>query len=163
MCQSANWAPWKDCFLSTFHVSRAMRPGAGPMCLGSSVQGWAIGGRGRRRISGGSCGYCEFCRNDDLVNCQKQEYTGIHHDGGYAEVMLAKASGLMRIPEGYCSRSICASAMRGRLAEPLVPCRMRPKSGDIVAVLESMRAGHLGVQYARRMGFEVAGIGPGLR
>ena len=48
-------------------------------------------------------GYCEFCRGGDLVNCQNQENTGIHHDGGYAEVLLAKASGLMSIPDDLSS------------------------------------------------------------
>src|SRR5499426_2382237 len=62
--------------------------------LGSGVQGWAVGQRVGVGFLGGSCGYCEFCRNGDLVNCRNQEYTGIHSDGGYAEVMIAKAPGL---------------------------------------------------------------------
>src|SRR5260370_19777240 len=61
--------------------------------LGSGVQGWAVGQRVGVGFLAGFCGYCEFCRNGDLVNCRNQEYTGIHHDGGYAEVMIAKASG----------------------------------------------------------------------
>ena len=58
--------------------------------LGSGVQGWTVGQRVGVGFLAGSCGYCEFCRNGDLVNCKNQEYTGIHHDGGYAEVMIAK-------------------------------------------------------------------------
>jgi alcohol dehydrogenase, propanol-preferring len=68
--------------------------------LGSGVQGWTVGQRVGVGFLGGSCGYCEFCRNGDLVNCRNQEYTGVHHDGGYAEVMIAKASGLVSIPDG---------------------------------------------------------------
>jgi len=71
--------------------------------LGSGVQGWAIGQRVGVGFLGGSCGYCEFCRGGDLVNCPNQEYTGIDHDGGYAEVMIAKASGLMSIPNELSS------------------------------------------------------------
>ena len=71
--------------------------------LGSGVQGWAIGQRVGVGFLGGSCGYCEFCRGGDLVNCRNQEYTGIDHDGGYAEVMIAKASGLMSIPNELSS------------------------------------------------------------
>jgi hypothetical protein len=71
--------------------------------LGSGVQGWTVGQRVGVGFLGGSCGYCEFCRNGDLVNCQNQEYTGIHHDGGYAEVMIAKASGLVSIPDDLSS------------------------------------------------------------
>ena len=69
------------------------------MHLVRGVQGWAVGQRVGVGFLGGACGHCEFCRGGDLVNCRNQEYTGIHHDGGYAEVMIAKASGLMSIPD----------------------------------------------------------------
>jgi propanol-preferring alcohol dehydrogenase len=128
--------------------------------FGSGVQGWTIGQRVGVGFLGGSCGYCEFCRNGDLVNCRNQEYTGIHHDGGYAEVMLARASGLISIPDGMSSADaaplLCAglttfNALRNAPA----------KAGELVAVLGIGGLGHLGVQYARRMGFEVAAIGRG--
>src|ERR1700680_4140725 len=128
--------------------------------LGSGVQGWAVGQRVGVGFLGGSCGYCEFCRNGDLVNCRNQEYTGIHYDGGYAEVMIAKASGLVSIPDDLSSVDaaplLCAgittfSALRNAPA----------KTGDLVAVLGIGGLGHLGVQYARHMGFEVAAIARG--
>ncbi|WP_263365532.1 alcohol dehydrogenase catalytic domain-containing protein [Edaphobacter bradus] len=128
--------------------------------LGPVVQGWALGQRVGVGFLGGSCGYCEFCRNGDLVNCQNQEFTGIHHDGGYAEVMIAKASGLVSIAEDLSSADaaplLCAgittfSALRNAPA----------KAGDLVAVLGIGGLGHLAVQYARHMGFEVAAIARG--
>jgi propanol-preferring alcohol dehydrogenase len=128
--------------------------------LGPGVQGWALGQRVGVGFLGGSCGYCEFCRNGDLVNCQNQEFTGIHHDGGYAEVMIAKASGLVSIPDDLSSADaaplLCAgittfSALRNAPA----------KAGDLVAVLGIGGLGHLAVQYARLMGFEVAAIARG--
>ena len=128
--------------------------------LGSGVQGWAVGQRVGVGFLGGSCGYCEFCRSGDLVNCRNQEFTGIHHDGGYAEVMIAKASGLVSIPNDLSSIDaaplLCAglttfSALRNAPA----------KAGDLVAVLGVGGLGHLAVQYARHMGFEVAAIARG--
>src|SRR5246500_1586793 len=128
--------------------------------VGSGVQGWAIGQRVGVGFLGGSCGYCEFCRGGDLVNCRNQEYTGIDHDGGYAEVMIAKASGLVSIPNELSSAAaaplLCAgittfSALRNAPA----------KAGDLVAVLGIGGLGHLGVQYARHMGFEVVAIARG--
>jgi len=128
--------------------------------IGSGVQGWKVGQRVGVGFLGGSCGYCEFCRNGDLVNCRNQEYTGIHHDGGYAEVMIARASGLMSIPDSMSSADaaplLCAglttfNALRNAPA----------RAGDLVAVLGIGGLGHLGVQYARRMGFEVVAIGRG--
>ena len=128
--------------------------------LGVGVQGWAVGQRVGVGFLGGSCGHCEFCRNGDLVNCQNQEYTGIDDDGGYAEVMIAKASGLVSIPDDLSSVAaaplLCAglttfSALRNAPA----------KAGDLVAVVGIGGLGHLGVQYARQMGFEVAAIARG--
>src|SRR5499433_1346271 len=128
--------------------------------LGPGVQGWAVGQRVGVGFLGGSCGYCEFCRNGDLVNCRNQEFTGVHSDGGYAEVMIAKATGLMRIPDDLSSASaaplLCAglttfNALRNAPA----------KAGELVAVLGIGGLGHLAVQYARHMGFEVAAIARG--
>ena len=128
--------------------------------LGEGVQGWKLGQRVGVGFLGGYCGYCEFCRNGDLVNCKNQEFTGIHHDGGYAEVMIARASGLMSIPDGLSSADaaplLCAglttfNALRNSPA----------KAGELVAVLGIGGLGHLGVQYARHMGFEVVAIGLG--
>src|SRR5499425_1796862 len=128
--------------------------------LGSGVQGWAVGQRVGVGFLGGSCGYCEFCRHGDLVNCSNPGYTGIHSDGGYAEAMIAKATGLVRIPDDLSSADaaplLCAglttfNALRNAPA----------KAGDLVAVLGIGGLGHLAVQYARHMGFEVAAIARG--
>jgi len=128
--------------------------------LGAGVQGWTVGQRVGVGFLGGSCGYCEFCRNGDLVNCKNQEYSGIHHDGGYAEVMIAKASGLVSIPDDLSSADaaplLCAglttfNALRNSPA----------RAGDLVAVLGIGGLGHLAVQYAQHMGFEVVAIARG--
>jgi propanol-preferring alcohol dehydrogenase len=109
---------------------------------------------------GGACGYCEYCRDGDLVNCVNQGYTGVQHDGGYAEMMIAKASGLIAVPEDLSAVAaaplLCAglttfSALRNSPA----------RAGDLVAVFGVGGLGHLGVQYARGMGFEVVAIDRG--
>ena len=129
--------------------------------VGDGVRGWTVGQRVGVGFLGGACGYCEFCRSGDLVNCRNQEYTGVHSDGGYAEVMIARASGLVSIPQELSSVDaaplLCAglttfSALRNAPA----------KAGDLVAVLGIGGLGHLGVQYARHMGFEVRPL-PGRR
>jgi len=128
--------------------------------LGSGVPGWKIGQRVGIGFLGGACGYCEFCRNGDLINCRNQEFTGVHHDGGYAEVMLARASGLVSVPDELDAAAaaplLCAglttfSALRNAPA----------RAGHLVAVLGIGGLGHLAVQYARHMGFEVAAIARG--
>jgi propanol-preferring alcohol dehydrogenase len=71
--------------------------------IGEDVQGWAVGQRVGVGFLGGSCGYCEYCRDGDLVNCKNQSYTGVQEDGGYAESMIAKSSGLMSVPDDLSS------------------------------------------------------------
>jgi len=128
--------------------------------IGAGVQGWSVGERAGVGFLRGPCGYCDFCRSGDLINCKNQGFTGIHSDGGYAEVMLARSSGLVRIPDELSSVDaaplLCAgfttfSALRNSPA----------KAGDLVAVLGVGGLGHLGIQYARQMGFEVVAIGRG--
>ena len=128
--------------------------------LGPGIEGWAVGQRVGVGFLGGTCGRCEQCRGGDLVNCRNQEFTGIHRDGGYAEMLIARASGLMSVPDDLSSIEaaplLCAglttfSALRNSPA----------KGGDLVGVLGIGGLGHLGVQYARHMGFEVAAIARG--
>jgi len=128
--------------------------------LGSGVEGWALGQRVGVGYLGGSCGHCEFCRSGDLVACRNQTYTGVHSDGGYAEAMLAKASSLMSVPDGL--RSVDAAPLLCAGLTTFSALRNSPaKAGDLVAVLGIGGLGHLGVQYARHMGFEVVAIGRG--
>jgi len=128
--------------------------------LGSGVQGWAVGQRVGVGFLAGSCGYCEFCRNGDLVNCRNQEFSGIHHDGGYAEAMLAKTSGLVSIPDDLLSTDAAPLLCAGLTTFSALQ-NARAKAGDLVAVLGIGGLGHLAVQYARHMGFEVAAIAQG--
>src|SRR5580704_1688363 len=128
--------------------------------IGDGVQGWKVGQRVGVGFLGGSCGHCEYCRDGDLVNCMNQGYTGVQRDGGYAEMMIAKASGLIAVPDDLSSVDaaplLCAglttfSALRNAPA----------RAGDLVAVFGVGGLGHLGVQYARHMGFEVVAIDRG--
>src|SRR6202047_4061489 len=128
--------------------------------IGEDVQGWALGQRVGVGFLGGNCGYCEYCRDGDLVNCKNQSYTGVQQDGGYAEAMIAKASSLISVPDDLSSVDaaplLCAglttfSALRNSPA----------RAGDLVAILGVGGLGHLGVQYARHMGFEVVAIDRG--
>jgi propanol-preferring alcohol dehydrogenase len=128
--------------------------------VGEGVEGWKLGQRVGVGFLGGSCGHCDYCRDGDIVNCTNQAYTGVQHDGGYAEVMIAKATGLIAVPDDLSSTDaaplLCAglttfSALRNSPA----------RAGDLVAVFGVGGLGHLGVQYARRMGFEVVAIDRG--
>ena len=66
--------PWKGSFPSLGHAFQDMKSSGRIDALGSAVQGWTVGQRVGVGFLGGFCGYCEFCRNGDLVNCRNQEY-----------------------------------------------------------------------------------------
>jgi D-arabinose 1-dehydrogenase-like Zn-dependent alcohol dehydrogenase len=86
--------------------------------------------------------------------------TGITFDGGYAEYMIAPASAIARMPDELpptdaaplmCAGLTTFNALRNSGARP----------GDVVAVLGLGGLGHLGVQYAAKMGFHTVGIARG--
>src|SRR5271155_5702848 len=125
--------------------------------IGPWVEGWKVGQRVGVGFLGGSCGHCAMCRHGDLVNCRNQAFTGVQQDGGYAEVLIAKQSALVSIPDALKSADaaplLCAglttfSALRNA----------RAKAGDLVAIFGIGGLGHLGVQFARRVGVEVVAI-----
>ena len=110
---------------------------------------------------GGHCGHCDACRNGHFFACQVAlQITGISFDGGYADYMVAPAIALALVPEELppveaaplmCAGITTYNALRNSNARP----------GDLVAVLGLGGLGHLGVQYAVKMGFRTVGIARG--
>jgi alcohol dehydrogenase, propanol-preferring len=128
--------------------------------VGKGVTGWKVGDRIGVGYLGGHCGVCSWCRHGDFVNCENQPWTGTTVDGGYAEVMYARASGLVRIPDGLTSVDasplLCAgittyNALQGLNAGP----------DALVAIQGIGGLGHLGLQYANKLGYRVAAIARG--
>ena len=107
------------------------------------------------------CGCCDHCRRGDFFACQTGvQVTGISFDGGYADYMVAPATALALVPEGLrpprtrplmCAGLTTFNALRNSGARP----------GDLVAVLGVGGLGHLGVQYAAKMGFRTVAIARG--
>ena len=96
----------------------------------------------------------------DFAMCVQRKVTGIDYDGGYAEYMVAPAEALAAIPDELpadeagpfmCAGVTVFNALRNSGARP----------GDVVAVQGIGGLGHLGVQYARKMGFETVALGRG--
>jgi alcohol dehydrogenase, propanol-preferring len=128
--------------------------------LGDGVSGWAIGQRVGVGYLGGPCFHCKPCRRGDFVHCQNQGVSGVSSDGGYAEMMIADEHGLVAIPDELSSADAAPlldagvttyNALRNSPARP----------GDLVAIQGIGGLGHLGVQFARAMGFRVAAIARG--
>jgi D-arabinose 1-dehydrogenase-like Zn-dependent alcohol dehydrogenase len=129
--------------------------------VGSGVAEWKSGQRVGVGWHGGHCGHCDPCRRGDFFACQVALLTtGISFDGGYADYMIAPAEALALVPEELSSVEsaplMCAGittfdALRNSGARP----------GDVVAVLGIGGLGHLGVQFAAKMGFKTVAIARG--
>jgi len=129
--------------------------------IGAGVAGWTPGQRVGVGWHGGHCGYCDSCRRGDFVTCQvAPQVPGITFDGGYADYVIVPAVALARIPEGLtaveaaplmCAGITTFNSLRNSGARP----------GDTVAVLGIGGLGHLGIQFAAKMGFRTVAIARG--
>src|ERR1700704_4380929 len=128
--------------------------------LGSGVYKWKIGQRVGIGFFGGEDGTCEPCRRGDIVNCLNAVIPGVTIDGGYAEVMIAEARGISSIPDDLSSAEAAPLLCAGITTyNALRNAGLR--GGDLVAVQGIGGLGHLGIQFARQMGFHTVAIGRG--
>jgi D-arabinose 1-dehydrogenase-like Zn-dependent alcohol dehydrogenase len=128
--------------------------------VGSGVLEWRVGERVGLGWHGGHDGTCRECRRGDFRNCLNQKIPGISYDGGYQQYMVAPAEALISIPDSLsdidaapllCAGITTYNALRHSGAQP----------GDLVAIQGIGGLGHLGVQFARKFGYQVAAIGRG--
>ena len=128
--------------------------------VGDRVTNWNKGDRVGIGWHGGHDFVCDQCRRGDFAMCANRKITSIDFDGGYAEYMIAPAEALAAIPDELAAEEagpfMCAgvtvfNALRNSGA----------RAGDVVAVQGIGGLGHLGVQYARKMGFETVALGRG--
>jgi propanol-preferring alcohol dehydrogenase len=128
--------------------------------LGRGVSRWKIGQRVGVGLIAGEDGVCESCRRGDIVNCQNPVTSGITVDGGYAEVMIAEARAISSVPEELTSAEAAPLLCAGITTyNALRNAGLR--GGDLVAVQGVGGLGHLGIQFARHMGFRTVAIGRG--
>lgn len=121
---------------------------------------WKVGLRvGVGRLAG-HCNECVQCKRGQFQLCRNQLSVGKRRDGGYAEMMLARNTGLVLIPDELSSEEaapiLCAgiatfNALKKSGAQP----------GDLVAVVGIGGLGHMALQYAHKMGFKVVAVGRG--
>src|SRR5580704_17862498 len=128
--------------------------------VGADVTNWKPGQRVGVGWHGGHDFTCNACRRGDFINCQNEKVTAISHDGGYQEYMISPAEAVAAIPDDLpaaeaapllCAGITVFNALRNSGA----------RAGDLVAVQGIGGLGHLGIQYARQMGFRTVAIGRG--
>ena len=128
--------------------------------LGADVTLWKPGQRVGLGWHGGHCFECEPCRSGDFINCRNEKITALSFDGGYQEYLVAPAEAVAPMPDDLpaaeaapllCAGITVFNALRNSGA----------RAGDLVAIQGIGGLGHLGIQYARQMGFRTVAIGRG--
>src|ERR1700677_1418201 len=128
--------------------------------IGADVTNWKPGQRVGVGWHGGHDFTCNSCRRVDFINCQNAKITAISFDGGYQEYMVAPAEAVAAMPDDLpaaeaapllCAGITVYNALRNSHA----------RGGDLVAVQGIGGLGHLGIQYARQMGFRTIAVGRG--
>jgi D-arabinose 1-dehydrogenase-like Zn-dependent alcohol dehydrogenase len=128
--------------------------------LGEGVDNFEVGDRVGVGWHGGHCFKCDACRRGDWLNCANGKICGISYDGGYQEYMVCPWEAAARIPDALdaadaapllCAGITTFNSLRNSGARP----------GDVVAVQGIGGLGHLGLQYANRMGFHTVALSRG--
>jgi D-arabinose 1-dehydrogenase-like Zn-dependent alcohol dehydrogenase len=129
--------------------------------IGADVDGWTVGERVGVGWFPGSCGYCFHCRRGEGYACDNVHgATGVSRDGGYATHMVAHMSALVHVPASLdavesapllCAGVTTFNAIRNAGA----------RGGDLVAVHGIGGLGHLGIQFAAKLGFRTVAVNRG--
>jgi propanol-preferring alcohol dehydrogenase len=128
--------------------------------IGPDVKKWSIGQRVGTGYLGGEDNVGDECGRGDFANCKNPVINGVTTDGGYAEVMIAEARGIVAIPDELSSFDaaplLCAGVTTFNALR-----NAGIRTGGVVAVQGLGGLGHLGIQFARRMGFHTVAVGLG--
>ena len=128
--------------------------------VGDAVEDFAVGDRVAVGWFGGNCNRCIPCRKGFFMQCERMQVPSWHYPGGYAESVTVPWTALARVPEGLSFVEAAPMGCAGVTTFNGLR-QTRAKAGDLVAILGVGGLGHLGVQWARAMGFETVAIARG--
>ena len=128
--------------------------------IGPGPTVWKKGQRVGVGWHGRHCGQCEPCRRGGFISCRYLRITGFHDDGGYAQYMIANRDCLALIPEAL-SPVEAAPLMCAGITTFNSLRHSGATAGDLVAVQGLGGLGHLGIQFASKMGYRTVAIGRG--
>jgi D-arabinose 1-dehydrogenase-like Zn-dependent alcohol dehydrogenase len=130
------------------------------VALGDRVKGWTVGQRVGVGWFGGNCNYCEWCRRGSLLDCENTVIPGITADGGYADYVVVRSSALAAMPDALSPEEAAPLLCAGITTFNGLR-RAGARAGGRVAVLGIGGLGHLGVQFAVRLGYETIAVARG--
>ena len=104
-----------------------------------------------------ACGYCVHCLGGWETLCEKQENSGYSVNGSFAEYVVADPNYVGHLPANVSSVDIAPVLCAGvTVYKGLKMTNAKP--GDWVVISGVGGLGHMAVQYAKAMGFNVAAV-----
>ena len=94
------------------------------------------------------------------MGCQNFQVTGFHEDGGYAQYMIARSEAVAAIPNALSAVGAAPLLCAGITTFNSLR-HSGARAGDLVAVQGLGGLGHLGIQFASKMGFQAVAVGRG--
>jgi len=125
--------------------------------VGEDVIGFNVGNQVAVGWFGGACGGCVSCRRGDFIFCDKHLVCGMSYDGGYSGVITVPQSALAKVPAGMEPEIAGPLACAGITVFNSLRNQNIPH-GKVVAIQGCGGLGHLGIQFARAMGYETVCI-----
>ncbi|HSE36446.1 MAG TPA: zinc-dependent alcohol dehydrogenase [Blastocatellia bacterium] len=124
---------------------------------GDAVQNLDIGDRVGVAWTHWTCGECDLCKEGRENLCTKQTITGATVDGGYAEYIKAKASHVLKVPDGLTSEEAAPLFCAGvTVYHAIKSSGIKPRQRLVVFGIGGL--GHLAVQIAKCFGAEVIAV-----
>ncbi|CAL1710807.1 unnamed protein product [Somion occarium] len=127
------------------------------VAIPSSEKLFKVGQRVGSGWHGGHCFTCNNCRRGIFNLCENEDINGISRDGGYAEYATLRSEALLPIPDDLnvaeAAPLLCAGVTTFNSLR-----HMDTQPGDIVAVQGIGGLGHLGIQFASKMGFRTVAL-----
>lgn len=126
--------------------------------VGPGVEGWREGDRVTVESAAGFCGDCPHCLQGETQRCEERIAFGYARDGGFAQMVAARAEALHRLPQHV-------SFQEGALCEPLACAthavleRSSLGPGNLAIVAGPGPIGLLIAQVARAAGARVLVVG----
>jgi alcohol dehydrogenase, propanol-preferring len=121
---------------------------------GSDARRFSVGARVGVAWLRRACGVCRFCRSDRENLCERPEFTGWTHDGGYAEYVVAPEAFAYAMPETFddvdAAPLLCAGIIGYRA---LKLSRVEP--GGRLAIFGFGSSAHVTLQIARARAIDV--------
>jgi D-arabinose 1-dehydrogenase-like Zn-dependent alcohol dehydrogenase len=121
---------------------------------------WKAGARVGVGWHGGHCGHCDSCRRGDFITCATGQIPGLSYDGGYADYMIVPFEALAAVPDELSSAEAAPLLCAGITTFNSLR-HSGVVAGDLVAVLGIGGLGHLGVQFAVKMGCRTVAVARG--